>query len=78
MARYPEAMSKAAESYDPSEVAIYAYRLSNLFNSFYHECPVIQAENEELKKARQKIVESYIQIMQNALRMLRIEPVEEM
>ncbi len=73
-----EVLEKAAKAYSPHAIAVYAYNLSSSFNKFYEQCPVINAEDKELQKARSVLIESYINIMSSCLWLLGIEPVEQM
>ena len=43
------AIERAVASGEPAHVAKYAFQLSQAFNNFYHEYPVIQEENREKK-----------------------------
>ncbi|MGC9054362.1 MAG: DALR anticodon-binding domain-containing protein [Candidatus Hydrogenedens sp.] len=49
-----------------------------MFTSFYHTCPVLQAEKEEIKVARLQICSATLQTMQNALHLLGISVPERM
>lgn len=72
---FPVVISKASQEYNPTFVAHYAYELAQLFNGFYHACPVIGSENE---KFRLQLVKSFGITLKNALNLLGIETVEEM
>ncbi|MBT4175182.1 arginine--tRNA ligase [archaeon] len=71
-------LEKAAKTYSPHAITVYAYNLASSFNRFYELCPVIKAENDELQKARYILVDSYINIMGSCLWLLGIETVEQM
>jgi arginyl-tRNA synthetase len=49
---YPLEIRDAAEKMDCSVLVTYLLDLAKAFNRFYRECPVLAAENDELKKAR--------------------------
>ncbi len=77
LAEFPEKVEAAAESRDPVKVARYLSSLSEEFNSFYHSCPVIDAE-EAARKRRLKLVELFVEVTDKGLEMLGIEPLDQM
>jgi arginyl-tRNA synthetase len=52
IAAWPETVNEAAEKMNPSVITTWLYELSKNFSRFYHECPILGAENAELKNAR--------------------------
>lgn len=60
---------------NPALVANYSYKLAQMFNEFYHACPVIDSENEDF---RLNLVKSFRQVLKNGLALLGIETLEEM
>ncbi len=52
LSRYPQTLRTAAEKMDCSALAGYLLDLAKAFNRFYRECPVLNAENAELREAR--------------------------
>lgn len=77
LAEFPEKIEEAAEQRDPAKIANYLSLLSEDFNSFYHDCPVIDSK-EEKKKRRLKIVGLFVEVTDQGLELLGIEPLEEM
>ena len=77
LAGYEEAVQRAAERYEPSIIARYVYQVAAAFNKFYHECPILQA-NEKEKHARLYLVDLTQQILQDACGLLGISCPEEM
>src|SRR5690606_17913697 len=49
---FPTCVVNAALQYRPSLLCTYLYRLAKQINSFYHECPILQAESEQLRNER--------------------------
>lgn len=78
LAKYGDALQKAMHENGPHLVALYLVELATLFNAFYGACPVVQAENEELKTVRWKLCEATGVVMKNGLGILGIETVEKM
>ncbi|MFH1412525.1 MAG: arginine--tRNA ligase [bacterium] len=77
LAKYPLAVSIAAKDYEPSQIAKYLFDLSKLFNDYYHQIPVLKADNK-VKQARLVLISAIKQVLSNGLDLLGIEIVEEM
>ena len=60
---------------NPALIANYAYKTSQIFNEFYHSCKVIGSEQEAF---RLNLIDSFRQVLKNALALLGIEVMEEM
>jgi arginyl-tRNA synthetase len=72
ISRFPAAVEQAANEYRPLVMAQYAYDLANAFHSFYHAVPVLQAEDEDVRQARLRLVAVAKQVIASALRLLVI------
>lgn len=77
LAQFPETVEDAADQREPAKIANYLSLLCEEFNSFYHSCPVIDAE-EATRKRRLKLVQLFVEITNQGLELLGIEPLEEM
>jgi arginyl-tRNA synthetase len=77
LARFPDIIARSAESYKPSVVARYLLDLARDFNKFYHQCPVLQAE-EQTRLARLALCDAVRQVLDNGLTLLGISAPEEM
>jgi arginyl-tRNA synthetase len=71
-------VTRALDETSPHIVSNYVYTLTKKFSLFYHECPVINADNEELKKARLVLIDAVKQVIKNCLWLLGIDTVEVM
>ncbi len=78
LVQYPEAVSQVAEDYLPNALCNYLFELSQAFNSFYQEMPVLQEPDEQLKSFRLQLITATAQVIQNGLYLLGIEAPEEM
>jgi arginyl-tRNA synthetase len=78
ISRFPDRVQQAAGEYRPQVMAAYAYDLANVFHSFYHAVPVIQAEKADIRAARLRLVAASRQTIANALRLLDIQAPEVM
>ena len=70
--------SASAMQNDPSQLAKYLYELAKLFSEFYEQCPVLKAENKELRAARLELVKATKLVMENGLQILGVPVIEEM
>ncbi|HKM34035.1 MAG TPA: arginine--tRNA ligase [Lachnospiraceae bacterium] len=74
---YEETIIKAAKRYEPSIIARYLITVATAFNKFYHECPILQAD-EKKKKARLVLVDLTQSIILDACSLLGMDCPEEM
>jgi len=74
---FPEIINSALASLKPSLMCNYAYELAKLFTNFYHNNPVLKAE-ESLKEARLSLVYATKIVLKNSLSLLGIESLERM
>ena len=77
LARFSDAIARAAMTYKPSIVARYLVELAASFNRFYHQCPVLNAP-DEIRDARLALVDAVRQVLVNGLTLLGITAPEEM
>lgn len=75
---YPDAIRRASEEFKPNHIANYLYNLAQNFNSFYNAIPILQADDEDLKKSRLLITACAVRIMEDGLGLLGIEVPEKM
>lgn len=66
---------KAYENLAPNSIANYCFELAQIFNEFYHSCPVLGSEAEGF---RLKLVDAFRVVLGKGLGLLGIEVVEEM
>jgi arginyl-tRNA synthetase len=78
ISRFPDMVQLAAAEYKPLHMATYTYDLAKAFHSFYHVADVIQAETDQIRAARLRLVAAAKQTLANALRLLAIEAPEVM
>lgn len=75
---FPATLAEAATEHDPSKVAIYVFNLSQLFNSFYAQHSIANAESEEKKQLRLQIATMSAQVIKTAMQVLGIAVPERM
>jgi len=75
---FPEAVSKAAESYDPSELANYGYVLAKAYHRFYHEVPILRSEDPAALQFRLVLSEQVARVLHDSFNLLGIVMPERM
>jgi arginyl-tRNA synthetase len=78
LAGFPGQVENAVRMMSPHIIAGAVYGITKRFSSFYHECPVLNAENEALQEARLVLIDAVRQVLMNGFYMLGIEPIESM
>jgi arginyl-tRNA synthetase len=78
VARFPDSIVGAAESYEPHRIAGRIYRLARDFSAFYDKAPVLKAETPELRDARLYLVEMTGKVLATGLALLGIEVTDRM
>ncbi|WP_336134904.1 arginine--tRNA ligase [Natronomonas amylolytica] len=73
VARLPGVIDEAAEDLEPHQLATYTRELADQFNTFYRECPVLTADDEDTRAARLALVAASKHAMANALDVLGVE-----
>lgn len=77
LSEFPEKVERAADGREPAKIANYLSELCEEFNSFYHSCQVLGVD-EKTEKRRLKLVETFVDVSDQGLELLGIEPLEEM
>ena len=78
LSNYPEVIQTAAEGYSPAIIANYVYDLAKIYNKFYHEKSILQAESDEIKQFRIKLTIASGKVVKHAMNLLGIEVPERM
>ena len=77
LADFPDTVREAAEKYEPSFIARYAVDCAKLFNKFYFDCKIMQAE-PAVREFRLAITRATLTTLTNALTLLGIGVPEKM
>lgn len=75
LSNFPETVERAKKELDPSLIANYSYRLAQIFNEFYHSCPVLKSSEKDQRLA---MVQATRIVLKESLRLLGIETIERM
>src|SRR3989338_7579577 len=75
LGNFPEVILHAYNHLTPHVIANYAFQLAQTFNEFYHKTKIIGSENEQFGLV---LVDSFSQVLKNALNLLGISVIEKM
>ena len=79
IAKFGEIVQESAIDYAPTVVAKYVLWLASLFNSYYHHTKILDVSlDENVRDFRLWLVSSVAQVLQNGLKLLWIETLEQM
>ena len=78
LAAYNDTVAAAAADMDPSILASYLYNLAKGFSRFYHDCPVLAAEDPALCAARLALCQAVLNVLRDALQLTCIPFLEAM
>jgi arginyl-tRNA synthetase len=76
--KFPAVIEEAAEELNPSKIAIYIFNLAQVFNSFYSEHSIANAESEEKKQLRLQLAQLTAQVIKTGMQLLGIKVPERM
>ena len=76
--QFPLMLQQAADEYNPSVLAIYAFTVAKTFNSFYTEHSVLNAESVEKKQLRLHICNLTAEVIKKSMNLLGIRVPERM
>ncbi len=78
LVKFPEVVSMVSQEYLPNLLCNYLFELSQTFNAFYQEVPVLQETNDAIRSFRLQLITATAQVIRNGLYLLGIEAPEEM
>ena len=76
--KFGEAVDFALRDYRPNILTVYLFELSNRYSVFFEQCPVLKAEQEEVRIKRLLLCDLTARTLQKGLELLGIETVERM
>ncbi len=77
LALFPERVKAALDDYEPSTVTRYILDLAADFNYFYHECKILNCEDEKQKNNRIALVAATKQVLGTALHLICMQSPEK-
>ena len=78
VSEFGAAVEQAGMDYSPSGIANYCYELTKLFNQFYHDYSILNADSREEKVARLVLARNVAKTIKNGMALLGIEVPERM
>ncbi|MEA2006986.1 MAG: arginine--tRNA ligase [Patescibacteria group bacterium] len=78
LSRLPELVEDVARSYEVHRFPYYAMALADSFHSFYHECKVLDEKNEDMTKARLRLVQGTKIVLAETMRLMGVDAPEKM
>ena len=75
---FPSVVKTAGETYSPALIANYVYNLTKLYNSFYHDCPILKEEDAAKRSLRLAISEMTARVIATGMDLLGIKVPERM
>jgi len=76
--QFEETLTVVAREGTPHVMCTYLYDVAGLFSGFYEHCPILSAENEEIRNSRLKLAQLTAKTLKLGLDTLGIETVERM
>lgn len=77
LSRFPEKVQTALAEYEPSVITRYAIELCTAFNRFYHNCPILTAEDLAVRATRLRITKACGIVIKNALGLICLRTPEK-
>ncbi len=72
LTKYPSVIEASAKEYSPAQVANYVFELAKLYNKFYHEEPILKAEDEQQKNFRLNLSAAAASVINKGMKLLGI------
>ncbi|MBE6610037.1 MAG: arginine--tRNA ligase [Ruminococcaceae bacterium] len=77
LALFPEKVKAALDGYEPSVITHYIFDAATQFNRFYHNCPVLTAEDPDTVKTRLMLTESAGHVLKSAFSLICMKAPEK-
>ncbi len=77
LARFPEKVLEAVESYEPSVVTRYILDVATAFNRFYHNCQILSAEDGNTLFTRISLTKATNYVLGNAFELICLKKTEK-
>jgi arginyl-tRNA synthetase len=77
LSRFGECVEGAIRDYEPSEITRYILDVAAAFNRFYHDCPILSAEDESVRKLRLALTAATKTVLGNAFELICLRKIEQ-
>ena len=74
---FPEKINAAHDEYEPSIITRYILDLASAFNRFYHECKILNCEDEKIRENRIAITKATKEVLGTALHLICMQSPEK-
>jgi arginyl-tRNA synthetase len=75
---FDAAVTETLERWSPHRLCTYLFELAQVFTSFYDACPVVRAENDEVRTSRLALADLTARVLATGLGLLGIDAPERM
>jgi arginyl-tRNA synthetase len=76
--QFSEALDRVVADYRPNHLTVYLFELATRYSDFFENCPVLRAQNDELRSSRLALCDLTARTIKQGLNLLGIEVVERM
>ena len=77
LSRFPEKVASAIADYEPSVITRYILDVAASFNRFYHNCPIVSADDAAVRATRIEITRAVNQVLGNAFPLICMRKMEK-
>ncbi len=77
LCRFGERVCAAIEDYEPSYITRFILDVASAFNRFYHNCPILTVEDEEIRASRIRLTEAAKTVLGNAFDLICLRKTEK-
>ena len=77
LCRFGERVCSAIEDYEPSYITRFILDVATAFNRFYHNCPILSAEDASVRATRLKLTEATKLVLGNAFDLICLRKTEK-
>ncbi len=67
LSKFEESVLRAVDAYEPSVMTRYILSVATAFNKFYHECPILSAEDDDVRYTRIALTKAVNTVLNSAL-----------
>ena len=73
LSAFPEKVEQARRELEPSVISRYLLDVCADFNRFYHDCPVLRAQDQKVKNTRVSLVRATSIVLNNGLKLIGLK-----
>lgn len=75
---FPRIVEQAGEELNPALIAVFLYNLAKAFSRFYHDLPVLNAEDPQLVKGRIALSSAVLKVMKEGFHLINLPFLDKM